>query len=126
MPTQPKPFADISSTAADILVPSGASGIDSPLCMMSRVEFQQHAKPAAGMQQTEIAGGEAAAFQQPDGKRIAERKLHQRRRGRRQIVRAGLARLRQHQRHIGGLAQRAVGARGHGDRARYGSGVNNR
>ena len=39
MPTQPKPFDDISTSASDILVPSGFSGTASPECMRSRVNF---------------------------------------------------------------------------------------
>ena len=80
-------------------------------------EFQQRAEPAAGMQQAEIDRGEAAAFQERDRQRVAERQLHERGGGRREIVRAGLASLRQHQRHIGGLAERAVAVRGHGHQA---------
>ena len=73
------------------------------------------AKFAAGMQDAEIERGEAAAFQQRDGERIAERELHQRGRGRRHIVWAGLARLRQDQCDIGGLGQGGVGAGGQRD-----------
>ena len=39
MPTQPKPFDVISTSASDILVPSGFSGTASPECMRSRVYF---------------------------------------------------------------------------------------
>ena len=39
MPTQPKPFADISTSASDILVPSGFSGTASPVCIRSRTNF---------------------------------------------------------------------------------------
>ena len=39
MPTQPKPFDVISTSASDILVPSGFSGTASPVCMRSRVYF---------------------------------------------------------------------------------------
>ena len=37
------------------------------------------------------SGREAAALEERDGERVAERQLHQRRGGRRQAVRAGLA-----------------------------------
>ena len=47
------------------------------------------------MEDAELLGGEAAAFEQRDGQRVAERELHQRRGGRRQAVRAGLAGARQ-------------------------------
>ena len=70
--------------------------------------FEQRAEPAAGMQRPEIDRGKAAAFKQRDRQRVAERKLHQRGGGRREIVRAGLASLRQGQRNVGGLAQRGV------------------
>ena len=69
------------------------------------------------MQDAEVERGEAAAFQERDRERIAERELHQRGRGRREIVRAGFARLRQHQHDVGGLRERAVGVGGHGDQA---------
>ena len=39
MPTQPKPLADISTSASDIRVPSGFSGIASPVRMMSRTNL---------------------------------------------------------------------------------------
>ena len=64
------------------------------------------AEPAARMRTCRIDGGEAAAFQQRDGQRVAERELHQRGGGGREIVRAGFARLRQRQHHIGGAAER--------------------
>ena len=67
--------------------------------------FQHRAELAAGMQHAEIDRGEAAAFQQRDRQRIAEREQHQRGGGRREIMRAGLARLRQRQRDVGGLAR---------------------
>ena len=63
------------------------------------------------MEQAEIERGEAAAFQQCDRDRIAQRQLHQRRRCGREVVRAGFARLRQHERDVGGLAERAAGLR---------------
>ena len=70
-------------------------------------EFEHGAEPAARMQQAEFMRGESAAFQQRDGERVAERKLHQRRGGRREIVRTSFARVRQHQRHVGSAAKRA-------------------
>ena len=97
----PKPLADICSTARP-----------GHLCAERRErylgaavhditgEFQQHTEPAARMQQAEIDRGEAAAFQKTDRQRVAERKLHQRRCGGGEIVRAGLAGLRQHERHV--------------------------
>ena len=39
-------------------------------------EFQPGAELAAGVQNLEVAGGEALAFEQRDGEAIAERKLH--------------------------------------------------
>ena len=39
MQTQPKPLDDISTSASDILVPSGFSGMASPVCMRSRTNF---------------------------------------------------------------------------------------
>ena len=39
MPTQPKPLADISTTASDIGVPSTASGTAAPVCMTSRTNL---------------------------------------------------------------------------------------
>ncbi len=41
-------------------------------------EFQRGAELAARMKHAEIDRGKAAAFQQRNGERIAERKLHQR------------------------------------------------
>ena len=37
MATQPKPLADISASASDIVVPSGFSGSSSPVCIRSDV-----------------------------------------------------------------------------------------
>ena len=70
--------------------------------------FEHGAELAAGVQHAEIDRREAAAFQQRDRQRIAEREQHQRRGGGCKIMRAGLARLRQRQRHVGRLAQRRV------------------
>ncbi len=72
-------------------------------------EGERGAEPAARMQVAEVDRGEAAAFQKRDGERVAERELHQRGGGGREVVRAGLARLRQHQRDVGRLAERARG-----------------
>jgi hypothetical protein len=105
MPTQPKPFDDISTSASDILVPSGRSGT---ACI-----FQHRAELAAGMQHAEIDRGKAAALQQRDRQRIAEREQHQRGGGRREVMRTSLAGLRQRQRDIGGLAQGGVAFRRH-------------
>ena len=108
MPTQPKPFADISTIASDIGGAErdqrhGRAGVHHVAD-----EFQLRAEPPARMQDAEIERREAAAFQQRDRERIAERKLHQRGGGRREIVRAGLARLRQQQHDVGRLRERAV------------------
>ena len=73
-------------------------------------EFECRAELAARMKDAEIDRGEAAAFEQRDRERIAERELHQRRRGRREIMRTSFARRRQRQDDIGGLAERALGA----------------
>ena len=81
------------------------SGTASPVCMTSRTNFSMRAEPAARMQDAEVERREAAAFQQRDRERVAERKLHQRGGGRREIVRAGFARLRQQQHDVGGLAR---------------------
>src|SRR5438067_1939063 len=40
-------------------------------------EFEHRAEPAAGVQAAEVDGGEAAALQQRDRDRVAERRLHQ-------------------------------------------------
>ena len=58
-------------------------------------EFQHRAQFAAGMEIGEFQRGKAAAFEQRDRERVADRGLHQRGRGRRQIMRTGFARLRQ-------------------------------
>ena len=79
--------------------------------------FEQRAELAARVQQAEIHRGEAAAFQQRDRQRVAERELHQRGGGRRQIMRAGLARLRQSEHHVRGRRQRRVRIGGHRDQA---------
>jgi hypothetical protein len=65
-------------------------------------EFEHRAEPAAGMEMAEVDGGEAAALQERDRQRVAERGLHQGRGGGREIVRAGLARLRHRQHDVGG------------------------
>ena len=78
--------------------------------MTSRTNFSLRAEPAARMQHAEIERREAAAFQQRDRERIAERKLHQRRGGRREIVRAGFARLRQQQHDVGGACASVLSA----------------
>ena len=79
-------------------------------------EFQHGAEPPARMQFGEFHRGETAALQERDRERVAERLLHQRRGGRGEIVRAGLARLRQRHHHVGGLRQRAVRKSGHGNK----------
>ena len=84
---------------------------------MSRANFSSAPSRPPGCSRPKSTGGEAAAFQERDRERVAERELHERGGGRRQIVRAGFARLRQHQRHVGGLAERAGGVRGDGDEA---------
>ncbi len=71
--------------------------------------FEHRAELAAGMQHAEIHRRKATAFQQRDRQRIAHRQHHQRRGRGREIMRAGLARLRQRQRDIGGLGQRRGG-----------------
>ena len=73
--------------------------------------FQHGAELAARMQHAEIHRGKAAAFQQRDRQRVAQRQHHQRGGGGGEIVRAGLAGLRQRQRDVrrlrqGGLAFR--------------------
>ena len=68
--------------------------------------FQERAELAAGMQHAEIHRRKAAAFQQRNRQRVAERQHHQRGGGGREVMRAGLARLRQRQRDVGGLRQR--------------------
>ena len=57
------------------------------------------------MEVGELQRREAAAFEQRDSERIADRGLHQRGGGRRQIVRTGFAHLRQLQHDPCGLAQ---------------------
>src|SRR6516164_9043027 len=57
-------------------------------------ELEHRAKPTARVEPAEVDRGKAAALQQRDGERVAERGLHQRRGGGSEIVRAGLARLR--------------------------------
>ena len=96
-------------------MPSGFSGIGVAAVHQVAGVFQQRAEFAARMQHAEVDRGEATALQQRDGERVAQRELHQRGRRRREIVRASLPRLRQHQRDIGGGAQRGVALGGHGD-----------
>ena len=67
--------------------------------------FQHRAELAARMQHAEIDRGKAAALQQRDRQRVAQRQQHQRGGGGREVMRTGLAGLRQRQRDIGGLAQ---------------------
>ena len=115
MPTQPKPLLDISTMASDMRAPAGDKGRAAPVCMTSRTNLSMAPSRPAGMQEAEVERGEAAAFEQRDGERVAERKLHQRGRGGREIVRAGLARLRQGEHHVRGAAERALRLRRHGD-----------
>jgi len=61
----------------------------------------------------ELQRREAAAFEQRDSERIADRGLHQRGGGRRQNVRTGFAHLRQLQHDPCGLAQRGRCTRSH-------------
>ncbi len=79
--------------------------------------FQHRTQLAARMQHAEIHRGEAAPFQERDRQRIAHRQHHQRRGRGSEIVRTGLARLRQRQRDIGGLGQRRGGLGGDRDHA---------
>ena len=58
-------------------------------------------QPAAGVEDPEIGGRKAAAFQQGDRQGVADDKLHRGGRRRRQPVRAGFGRLRQQQHDIG-------------------------
>ena len=58
--------------------PSGISGTDAAGAHDVAREFEQRAEPAARMQHMEIAVGEAAALQERDRERVAERELHQR------------------------------------------------
>ena len=67
------------------------------------------------MELAEIDRREAAAFQQRDRERVAQRRLHQRRSRGREIVRAGFARLRQGERDVGRPAERTVRGRRDGD-----------
>jgi hypothetical protein len=69
-------------------------------------ESQLCAELSARVQDTEVDGGEAAAFQERDCQRVAKRKLHQRGCGGREVMRAGFARLRQREYDIGGMAER--------------------
>ena len=80
-------------------------------------ELEHGAEPSGRVQEAELARREAAAFEQRDGERVAERELHQRGGGGREVVRAGLARLRQGEHHVRGAAERAVGFRRDGDEA---------
>jgi D-arabinose 5-phosphate isomerase GutQ len=57
-------------------------------------EFQGSAELSARMKDAKIVRGKAAAFEQRDCQRVAERKLHQRGGRGRQIMRAGFARCR--------------------------------
>ena len=68
-------------------------------------EMQAGAELAAGMEDVEIFGGEAATFEQRDRERVAEGELHQRRGGRREAVRAGLFGARQKQDDVGSRAR---------------------
>jgi hypothetical protein len=67
---------------------------------------------AAGMEIGELARGEAAAFQERNGERITEGRLHQGRGGRREVMRAGLAHARQLQHDARRGAERGLRIRG--------------
>ncbi len=76
---------------------------------------QLAAERTARVQDLEILGREPLAFEQGDGKRIAERQHHGGRGRWRQAHGAGFGRPRQNQRDVGGFGKRAVRLRGHGD-----------
>ena len=99
--------ASSSTIASDIAAPSGDQRHGFAGVHHVADEFELRAEPPARMQAAEVERREAAAFQQRDRERVAERELHQRGRGRREIVRAGFARLRQQQHDVGGLRERA-------------------
>ena len=104
MTTQPKLLAVISTSASAMRVPSAHQRHGVAAAHDVAHELQHRAEPAARMQLGEFQRREAAALEQRDRERVAERLLHQGRGGGREIVRAGLARLRQRQHHVGGRA----------------------
>ena len=75
-PRQPKRFSVISSRARSIGVSGGASGIASPPCIRSRTRRSRAPSRPPGWNLVEIGRGEAAAGQQGDRQRVAERHLH--------------------------------------------------
>ena len=77
--------------------------------------LEHGAELAAGVEAAEIMGGEAALFEQRDGKRIAERQLHGGRCGGREPVGAGFWCARQHECDIGCAAQGRIPVGGKGD-----------
>ena len=78
-------------------------------------EGELRAQLAAGVQIPEIARGEALGFEQRHRQRVAERKLHGRRSGRRETVRAGFLRDGQAQADVRLAAERAVALRSQRD-----------
>ena len=78
-------------------------------------EFQCRAQFAARMEDAKIECRESSAFKKRDRERVAQRELHQRRGGRRQVVRTGFAGLRQRQNNVRSRAERAAGASGDSD-----------
>ena len=108
MPTQPKLFAVMVISASDIGVSGGASGTASPVCMIAPTRSSRRPSLPPGCSSVEVVGGEALALQHGDGDGVAERQHHRRRGGRRQAHRAGFRRIRQHQRDVGGLGERAA------------------
>ena len=88
--------------AGDVVLMLSNSGETRELADMREARAQL----AAGMESLEIRGGEAAGFEQGDGKRVADGKLHHGRCGRRQPVRAGFLLLRQKQDRVGLAAER--------------------
>ncbi|MBA7692350.1 hypothetical protein ES703_100917 [subsurface metagenome] len=74
--------------------------------------FQHRAELAARVEVGKFERGEAAAFEKRNRQGIADRRLHQRGGGRRQIVRAGFAHLRQLQHDARGRTERGFRVRG--------------
>ncbi len=80
-------------------------------------QLEHGAELAARVEAAEIERREAAALEQRDCDRIAQRSLHQGRGGGREVVGAGLARLRQSEQHVRSASERALGRRRDGDEA---------
>ena len=89
------PSRVIIRIASLIGVPRGDQRHASPRCMMSRTKWRLAPSRPPGWKTWKLSRGEAAALEERDRERIAERELHQRRGRRRKAVRAGFVGARQ-------------------------------